>query len=459
MTRGIDLLTGHRQNSELVRKLLIIGSLLSSVGLLAAVGLLAGAAPTFGLAAAAVIVILGASSVNLAALPVLAFAAIVVVQRVGDALSVSDLVLFVAAVPAIVILLKARIDAPMRHIVWFSVGYQATVLFTVVAHPYRANAIEWVHELLLVAGAAVVGYAVGVVGQARIALTLFMLSCAAIAALTLASGLQGYATGYFGPVFLEWPFGMNKNFIGCVLAFAAVVAYAQPDFLRWRRFWFWAYFFLVTLGVLAAQSKQGLVSIVVGVAVLMFRRIPRPDGTPGRRRSKAVLLPLIPVAVFVYSVTRDQLESTNQFNAVHQRLTWYGDSLQIVNSSPWIGVGLRYWYTGNYPAFQPPNAELEVLASAGLIGLAGFLIMFAGILWVLWRQPAWIGTCAFALVLMRFVQGQLDLFWVAAQVSIPFLLAGMFLGHARYSMTRSTAGSEPAVLASGSKFRTHPSAG
>src|SRR4051794_10858494 len=136
VTRGIDLLTGHRQNPELVRRLLLIGSLLSSVGLLAAVGLIAGASPTIGLAVAAVVLIIGASSVNLAALPVLAFAAVVVVQRVGDALSVSDLVLFVAAVPAMVMLLQARIDRPMRHIVWFSVGYQATVLFTVVAHPY-----------------------------------------------------------------------------------------------------------------------------------------------------------------------------------------------------------------------------------------------------------------------------------------------------------------------------------
>ena len=38
------------------------------------------------------------------------------------------------------------------------------------------------------------------------------------------------------------------------------------------------------------------------------------------------------------------------------------------------------------------------------------------------------GTLAFTVMLGRFVQSQFDLFWVTAQVSIPFLVAGLCLG-------------------------------
>ncbi len=40
-------------------------------------------------------------------------------------------------------------------------------LFTVVANPYLLNAVEWFHAWLLVAGALVVGWAVGRAGYAR----------------------------------------------------------------------------------------------------------------------------------------------------------------------------------------------------------------------------------------------------------------------------------------------------
>jgi hypothetical protein len=69
-----------------------------------------------------------------------------------------------------------------------------------------------------------------------------------------------------------------------------------------------------------------------------------------------------------------------------------------------------------------------MLSSGGLVGLVGFLLMFLIILVVLWRLDSRFGTLAFVMVMMRFVQGQFDLFWVAAQVSIPFVIAGICLG-------------------------------
>ncbi|MEO7235893.1 MAG: O-antigen ligase domain-containing protein, partial [Lapillicoccus sp.] len=98
---------------------------------------------------------------------------------------------------------------------------------------------------------------------------------------------------------------------------------------------------------------------------------------------------------------------------------------------PWFGVGLRWWYTDRFSSrFQPPNAEVEVLTTAGLLGLAAFVVLIVGSLVVLWRLPPVYGTLALGVVLSRFVQAQFDLFWVAAQVSVPFLIAGVCLGEA-----------------------------
>ena len=92
------------------------------------------------------------------------------------------------------------------------------------------------------------------------------------------------------------------------------------------------------------------------------------------------------------------------------------------------GHGLRHWYNDSSVPFQPPQAEVEVLASAGVVGLIGFLVMWLGIIVVLWRVDPRFGTLAVAVTFARIVQAQFDLFWIAAQVSIPFVIAGICLG-------------------------------
>lgn len=97
------------------------------------------------------------------------------------------------------------------------------------------------------------------------------------------------------------------------------------------------------------------------------------------------------------------------------------------------GVGLRWYYTPRFPVtFQPPNADIEMLTSVGLVALAAFLILTVGILVVLWKVPQPWGTLAFAALLTRFVQGQLDIFWLGAQGTIPWLIAGTALGRWRW---------------------------
>lgn len=393
-----------------------------------AAGLLASVQPMLVLGLGAVLLVLGVTARQPAALPAAAVPLLLVVNRLGgDAgagLSISDFVLFAAFWPA-VLFCRRPFSPEMRRVMWANAFYQAMTLLTVVANPYLANGVEWLHAWLLVGGALVVGWAVGAAGLARVGLGMYVAACAVLAVVTCSTALMQMAVGNFGPVYLGPPFLMHKNFIGCVLAFGAIIVYTRPRWLRWNDLACLVLFALLTAGILASQSRQALVGLAVAVAVVALR----PD--PHRYRSKFVLVAIGGLAVVVATLVQDQLESGDQYNSAYQRLTWFAQSMEVWAEYPLFGAGLRWWYTDRFDfQFQPPNAEFEALSSTGTVGLAAFLIMFAAILAVLWRLDVRFGTLAFVAVLMRFVQGQFDLFWVAAQVSIPFVIAGICLGAA-----------------------------
>lgn len=392
---------------------------------LAAIGWLVPMYSPFALAGAVLVLLIGLTAHEPAAIPLAAMPAMVVVQRIGGEsvnLTFSDFALFIAFWCAL-FFARRPFSRPMRTLLWLSAIYQAATLFTVVANPYRQNTVEWFHAWLSVGGALVVGWAIGRAGRARTGLTLFLLACVGIAVLTCIDAGQQLADGASGPVYLEWPFLMHKNFIGCVLAFAALLAYARPDWLGWPRVLSLTTFWLFVLAIVGSQARQALVGLSVGVLVVAMRP------SPGRHRSKLILLAVVPGLYFVGAAIQDQLESTDLFNSAHQRLTWYQQAIEIWQENPVVGVGLRWWTAGRTEyTFQPPNAELEVMSSAGLVGLIAFLVLMGGALVVLWRLDRRFGTLAFAILLTRLVQSQFDLFWSAIVVSVPFVLIGICLG-------------------------------
>jgi O-antigen ligase len=400
------------------------------VALAAVLLLLTSVEPYLTLGLGAALLVVGLTFREPLALPVLGMPLLLLVNRVGGALSLSDFVLFAAFWPAL-LFCRRPLSRPMRTVLWASAFYQATVLFTVIANPYVANAVEWFHSWLLVGGALLVGWAIGAAGHARAALALYVAGAVVVALFALAQFAVNLSQGNTGPVYLDEPLLMHKNYIGCVLAFAAIIVYARPRWLRWNDLICLGLFGLFVAGILVAQSRQALIGLAVAIAVVALR----PD--PHRHRSKVVLVAIAGAALVVGTLVQDQLESGDQYNSAYQRLTWFGQAIEIWQDYPLFGAGLRWWYTDRFrESFQPPNAEFEMLSSGGLVGLIGFLVMFLVILVVLWRVDSRFGTLAFVLVLMRFVQGQFDLFWVAAQVSIPFVIAGICLGaqaHARRS--------------------------
>ncbi|WP_278235260.1 O-antigen ligase family protein [Isoptericola sp. AK164] len=399
---------------------------LGAGAVLVLVGVLVVVEPMAGLAAAAAVLLVGLTAMYPEALPLASMATLLVIERVGgDAvnLSASDAVLFVAFWVAVV-LAPRPFSRPLRTLLWLTVFYQAATLFTVVVNPYVANTVEWFHAWLLTGGALVVGWAVGRSGRASVGLGLVAAGAAGIAVLTVGTAALGFlSTGQLDEVYLEWPWGMHKNFIGCVLAFVATIAFARPSWLGWSRWITSGLFWLCTAGILASQSRQALVGLGVAVLVLTLWR------EPGRRPRWFVVLAVVPAMALVAGMVRDQLESGNQFNSVYQRLSWYDQALDVWRDSPVVGEGLRWWTAGRTDyEFQPPNAELEVLTSGGVVGLVGFLVLMLGSVIVLWRVDRRFGVLAATLVLNRLVQAQFDLFWVSVQVSVPFVLVGVILG-------------------------------
>lgn len=357
------------------------------------------------------------------AIVLLAMPGLLVVQRVGlggTDLSASDVAL-AAAFGTAVLLGKRPYSRQLRQLLWLNLLYQFTTLFTVIVNPYVANTVEWFHAWLLISGALIVGWAVGAGGYARLGLSLIVGTACVIALITVVQGALQYASGEFGPVYPSWPFPMHKNFVGTVMAIAAVVVYINPDWVGWTRGWAWLAFWLLLGAVLLSQSRQALIGLMAAVLIAVIRR--RVTG-----RSRFAYLLLIPAAWLIISMVIEQIESQERHNSVFQRLNWFREVYHYWRESPVFGHGLRYWYNDPSIPFQPPQAEMEVLASAGLVGLIGFVVMWIGITVVLWRVDPRFGTLAVAVVFSRLVQAQFDLFWAAAAVSVPFVIAGICLG-------------------------------
>ncbi|MGN6205878.1 O-antigen ligase family protein [Humibacter sp.] len=408
--------------SAIAPSLVAVGAFAVVIGV--AIGVLSVRSSLLALVVGVVVLLAGVAASDATIIPVLAVPATLVLTRVGGAFSVSDVVLAVASVVSL-FALRGRGSAILRPLIWAGVSYLATAIPTQILNPYSANVIEWVHEVFLVLGSLIVGFVIGRADRARLALTLYVLGCCGIGVVTIAVSLVTYLhTKTFQPVFLT---DLNKNTIGGMLGAAAVIAFARPVWLRWSPGWSWLVVIISTLGVVAAQSRQGLVGEIVGILIVSIRARPQTG-----RRVRIVWLAAIPGVAWVVSQLTSQLASDNQFNSAHQRVDWYAQSFQIWLKSPIFGVGMRWWYTdrfsGQYQSFQPPNAELEVLTTVGIFGLIGFLTLFAVACWYLWKMDPAYGTVGVAVVAMRFTQAQFDLYWVAGQASLLWIIAGICYG-------------------------------
>jgi hypothetical protein len=386
----------------------------------------------------------GLTLMDSAIIPLLMVVPTLVTYRIGlggTDLTISDAALFLAFFPA-AIFAQRPFTPTMRTIVWCGVTYEVMTLFTVIANPYRANAVEWVHAGLLTVGALVVGWSIGREGHARLALTLILVACVGLGVSTIVQGITQYAAGDFSNVYPSWPYAMHKNAAGCLLAFGAAMAYLRPDWLRWRQQFAQGCFWICVVAIGFTQSRQAMAGLAAALIVIVMRT----HNTGRQRRSKVILFAVVGAMGVVLVMVRNQIASGNEFNSYFQRVDWFGESVRIWQTNPLVGVGLRWWYTDRFEnKFQPPNSILEALSTSGLVGLIGFCVLMGGTLLVLWRMEIKYGLLCTVMILSRLVQGQLDLFWVAVQTSVPFLIVGICLGaHGRELAEQPLNAAEPA---------------
>lgn len=395
--------------------LVILVALLMAVGL----GAISASGGTLAILLAVGVLGIGIVSTDIGLMTVLCFPAALIMIRSGP-LSVADLVL-AAATLAAVVLNRPHKAKNLEPLIWLGVFYLACLVPTLLLNRYAGNVIEWGHEAFMIIGSLLVGWVAGHRGQARAALTSFVLACCLIGiAAFIAAIFMLMKDKHFGPVYL--PF-MHKNFIGNSLAIAFAMVYVRPDWLRWSKTLTGFAMVTCAAGIAASGSRQAVVSVFAAILVLTLR-------SPRYRRGIRMLLPLalIPAIWFTASTVVAQLNSDNTFNSTSQRLTWYTETLDVWQQSPLLGVGLRWWNTGNYVSFQPPNAELEMLSSGGIVGLIGFLVLMVGGVWIVMLLDPRYGNIALAVMITRFTQGQLDLYWVAGQSALPWMVAGVVLG-------------------------------
>jgi polysaccharide biosynthesis protein PslJ len=383
--------------------------------------------PEISLLLAAGVCLFGLTLMDSAIIPLLMVVPALATFRVaagGTDLSLSDAALTCAFFPALIFSQRPFTPA-LRALVWIGVFYQAMTVFTLIVNPYVANYVEWVHAGLLVIGTLVVGWSIGREGHARLALMLILVAITVLGGSVIAEGIFQYARGDFSPLYPSWPYPMHKNAAGCLFGFAAALAYARPSWLRWHPAFAYACFWVCVVGLGICQSRQAMAGLAVALIVIVMRTHDKGK----ERRSKVILFAVLGAIGFMLVMVRNQIASGNEHNSFFQRVDWFNESLRIWQTDPLFGVGLRWWYTDRFEIkFQPPNGTLEALTTTGIVGLVGFLVLMIGTVVVLWRVDLKYGLVPLAVVLSRFVQGQLDLFWVAVQTSVPFLIVGIFLG-------------------------------
>ncbi len=343
----------------------------------------------------------------------------------GSSVDLSDVILLAGTAVALPMICWRRAGW-LWSALRFGLAYELLTLPVVAYHPFSHDLLEWVHRLLLVSGALVVGWAVAVAGRARQALSAFVGASMVLAVITCVVAAQVHLkAAQFG--------AYQKNYIGTVMWVAVVIAHVNPSWADLDRRLARPAKYLCTLALLATHSKQSIAALLVavGLALLLQRNL--------RRRSKLLLVSLVPLAVFAYLVVMTEVRS-KQINALTIRGDLLAGGMHVWRLSPWLGQGLHWFYLPQYSSSyaQPPNMEVGALASGGVLGLVAIVVLLVGLGTALRRLPKPVGTLALCVLVGRVAQTQFDLFWVSASGMLPFLVAGMALGvadHAR-SITR-----------------------
>jgi hypothetical protein len=370
-------------------------------------------------------------------LAVVAGLCVFAVQRVGagssNGISVSDVALALAtslAVPSLVLGPELRrLRGPL-----IGLGcYLLCLLPAVVTDDSLRGWVEWVHRLVIVGGAMLVGAWI-----ARERLTRVVLRGLLTVALIVATAavVTTFQTG-FDPAY---PLGLQKNFAGAQIGMLLLLVLVVPKEFALPRALRLVSVLVLVGGLLATQSRGSM--LAAGAGALFFVAL-QPRAQTRQARGLVVLSTLV-LLVFTYLSIRSQLSLSTadlRNSSIGIRRQVEARTIQIWRTSPWHGVGLKYFNSGTWgPLAAPPNIVVDnELAESGLLGLAGFVVLqFSAIrAGVARRRESVFAIAGAACVLALLTHGLVDIYWIAGSATLPFLVLGMSLG------ADSTAGVAP----------------
>jgi hypothetical protein len=373
-----------------------------------------------GFALAALVLLFGVLVADPLLVVVIALPGVLLVQRVGGGstnLSASDVLVFMGGLVCLVYVRWG--EAPnlrrfLRGVVW----YQAILVMVVIAHPNRYNIVEWFHRFSYLGASVLCGWVIATYGRTRQAFRIFLAASSVLAVIAMGFAIKLH----FQPA--QWG-EYQKNSIGAIMWVAIVVAQINPPWAGIGRLLARTTKYLCLGGLLASQSRQSGIELVLALGVAYFLN---PDL---RRRSKLIILGAVPVVVLLYYSFASQSRNNPKFNSVSIRFGQIGAAIHVWHLSPILGEGMRFYNLPQWVSVTaPPNVIIDNLASTGVIGSLAFAFLVFVTVRTMYRLPYALGTLGLVVLISHYVDGLFDIFWIGGPTVAPYIICGVSLGMA-----------------------------
>ena len=393
--------------------LLVLTAAAAFVGAATVVSPVLGAA----IAAAAALVIVVTRQPDLLALLIVPGS--LVLFRVGGAVTATEVLTVVAAALAVPLLLREPIPRPLAIGLASGVAYQVLLMTAVVAHPSAAAFLEWGHRGTIVLGGILVGAWLGRTGRLGLAVTLLAVGVAVLGAVAV---VQTFTSG-FEPAY---PLGFHKNFVGSLSATCLLVLIVVRSEIPLRRWAWWTVVALLGAGLVACQSRGGLIALATGLVVWSVAG--RMHGR-SKRAKVGLVVAAAAAAVAIQSVISElDPRQFDEFSSSAVRSQVQTETIALWLTNPWTGVGLVYEANPLYRTRALDNgalnAALQALAEGGLLSLAALLILVLGTTYALYNGRGTLAAAGLAVLWGRLAHGMVDHYWTASTSTVTWVVVG-----------------------------------
>lgn len=367
---------------------------------------------TLGLIAAASLTLANSPALSLLALPV-AFGA----GRIsGGGLSISfadTFVLIGAFTPFFG--LPRVVWSKLIPVMAALVAYEATIALSVILSPNLNGAVEVAHRAVIIFGSLLIGAYLAQRGRIATGIWLTAVTAAIIGIAAVADAVAQH----FSPAF---PFGLNKNYAGGLLAATFLLSMALEAGHRYRLAALRSLQVLMLLGVLATQSRGAMAGIVGGLVVWSF--------LARRHRRLVLVLILVLAPLLARNVIDDYTQ--RQFGSAITHVQVAQDAINEWQASPYFGNGIRFFLNGGGRVleYDPHDVLLLTLAESGVAGLVGLVVLLGTAIRQLVKLDSTLARMAVALLVARLLHGMVDIYWVHGFQELPWVAVGMALSAA-----------------------------